>query len=135
MLAQARIFTKLDIRGAYNLVRIKEGDEHMLAFRTRYGLFEPLVMQFGTTNALADFHGYINNTIREALDVFASAYLDDILIYSDMVEEHEQHVKWVMERLLQDGLYLKPEKCEFHKDTVKYLGLVISTKRISMDQD
>jgi hypothetical protein len=135
MLSRARIFTKLDVRGAYNLVRINEGDEHKLAFRTRYGLVEPLVMQFGTTNAPADFQGYINNTIREALDVFPSAYLDDILIYSDTMEEHEQHVKWIMECLLQTRLYLKLDKCEFHEDTVKYLGLVISTKGISMDQD
>jgi hypothetical protein len=117
------------------LIRIKEGDEAKLAFRTRYGLFEPLAMQFGTTNAQADFQGYLNDTIREALEVFALAYLDDILIYSNTMEEHEQHVKWVMERLLQAGLYFKPQKCEFHKKMVKYLGLVISTEGISMDQD
>jgi hypothetical protein len=125
----------LDVRGAYNLVRVKEGDEHKLAFRNRYGLFEPLVMQFGTTNAPADFQGYINDTIREALDHFASAYLDHILIYSNSIEELEEHVKWVMECLLKAGLYLKPEKCEFHKETVKYLGLIISTKGVSMDTD
>jgi hypothetical protein len=71
MLARARIFTKLDVRGAYNLVRITEGNEHKLAFRTWYGLFEPLVIQFETTNAPADFQGYINNTIQEDMDVFA----------------------------------------------------------------
>jgi len=76
---------------------VKEGDEHRLAFRTRYGIFEPTVMQFGTTNALADFQGYINNAIREALDDFASAYLDDVLIYSDSEEEHVSHVKWIMQ--------------------------------------
>jgi len=92
-------------------------------------------MQFGTTNAPADFQGYINNTIREALDDFASAYLDDILIYSDSEEEHVGHVKWIMQRLLEAGLYLKPEKCEFHKEKVRYLGLIISTKGISMDED
>ena len=92
-------------------------------------------MQFGTTNAPADFQGYINDTIREALDCFASAYLDDILIYSNLVKEHEEQVKWVMERSLKAGLYLKPEKCEFHKETVKYLGLIISTKGVSMDPD
>ena len=135
LLARAKIYTKLDLRGAYNLVRVNKGDEHELAFRTRYGLFEPLVMQFGTTNAPADLQGYINDTIREALDRFASAYLDDILIYCDTVEEHEEHVKWIMERLLKAGLYLKPEKCEFHKETVKYLGLIISTKGVSMDPD
>jgi len=107
----------------------------MLAFRTRYGLFEPMVMQFGTTYAPADFQGYINNTIREDLDDFASAYLDDILLYSDSEEEHVEHVKWVMRRLLEAGLYLKPEKCKFHKETVRYLGLIISTMGISMAED
>jgi len=131
----AWIYTKLDVRGAYNLLRVEERDEHLLAFWTRYGLFEPTVMQFGTTNAPADIQGYINNTIPEALDDFASAYLDDILIYSNSEEEHEGHVKWVMQRLLDAGLYLKPEKCEFHKTTVTYLGLIISTERISLDED
>jgi hypothetical protein len=92
-------------------------------------------MQFGTTNAPADFEGYINNAIREALDEFASAYLDEVLIYSDSEDEHVGHVKWIMQRLLDAGLYLKPEKCEFHKETVRYLGLVISTKGITMDDD
>jgi len=63
LLAGAKIYTMLDVSGAYNLVRVKEGDEHKLAFRTRYELFKPLVMQFGTTNAPADFQGYINDTI------------------------------------------------------------------------
>jgi len=135
LLGKAKIYTKLDVKGAYNLLQVKEGDEHKLAFRTRYGLYEPTVMQFGTTNAPADFQGYINNAIREALDDFASAYLDDVLIYSDSEEEHVGHVKWIMQRLLKAGLYLKPEKCEFHKETVRYLGLIISTKGISMDED
>jgi len=76
-------------------------------------------MQPGTTNPPAHFQGYINNTIREALDDFASAYLDDILIYSNSEEEHVEHVKWVMQQLLEAGLYLRPEKCEFHKQTVR----------------
>jgi hypothetical protein len=80
LLGKVRIYTKLDVRGAYNLLRVKEGDEHKLAFRMRYGLYEPTVMQFGTTNAPADFQGYINNAIREALDDFVSAYVDDVLI-------------------------------------------------------
>jgi len=106
-----------------------------MAFWTRYVLFKPTVMHFGTRNAPADCQGYLNNAIRESLDRFASAYLDDVLIYSDLEEEHEGHVMWIMQRLLDAGLYLKPEKCEFHKDTVKYLGLIISTKGISMDKD
>jgi hypothetical protein len=74
-----------------------EGDDNTLAFQTRYGLYEPRVMPFGTTNALADFQGYINNTIWEALDDFASAYLDEVLIYSDSEEEHVGHVKFIMQ--------------------------------------
>jgi len=135
LLGKARIYTKLDVRGAYNLLQVTEGDEHKLAFRTRYGLYESTVMQFGTTSAPADFQGYINNAIREALDDFTSAYLDDVLIYSDSEEEHVGHVKWIMQRLLEAGLYLKPEKSEVHKETVKYLGLIISTKGISLDED
>jgi hypothetical protein len=135
LLGTARIHTKLDVRGAYNLLRVKEGDEHKLAFRMRYGLYKPTVMQFGTTNAPADFQGYINNAIREALDDFASVDLNDVLICSDTEEEHVGHVKWIMHRLLETGLYLNPEKCEFHKETVRYLGLIISTKGISMDED
>jgi hypothetical protein len=63
LLAGAQIYTKLDVRGAYNLVWVKEGDEHKLAFGTRYGMFEPLAMQFVTTNAPADFEGYMNDSI------------------------------------------------------------------------
>jgi len=114
LLGKAQIYTKLDARGVYNLIWVKERDEHKVAFRTRYELYEPTVTQFGTTNAPADFHGYIINAIREALDDFASAYLDDELIYSDSEEEHVGHVKWIMQRLLEAGLYLKPEKWEFH---------------------
>jgi len=130
LLEESQMHTKLDLRGAYNQVWVKEGEENKLAFRTRYGLFKPLVMQFGTTNAPAAFQGYINNTIRESLDNFASAYLDDILIYSNSVKEHEQHVQRVMECLLISGLYLNAENCEFHKNTVKYFGLIISRKGI-----
>jgi hypothetical protein len=92
-------------------------------------------MQFGTTNAPADFQGYMKYAIREALDDFASVYLDDMLIYSDSEEEHVRHVNWIMQQSLEAGLYVKPEKSEFHQETVRYLGLIISTKDILMDED
>jgi hypothetical protein len=92
-------------------------------------------MQFGTTNAAAEFQDYNNNATREALDNFASAYADEVLIYSDSEEENIGHVRWIMQRLLEAGLYLKPEKCEFRKETVRYLELIISTKGIAMDED
>jgi hypothetical protein len=72
-------------------------------------------MQFGILNAAADLQGCINNGIREALDDFASAYLDDVCIYSNFEKEHAGHVKWIIQCLLEAELYLKPEKCEFHK--------------------
>jgi len=86
-------------------------------------------------NAPMDFQGYINNTIREVLDDFASAYVDDILIYSDSEQELVEHAKWIMQCLLEAGLYLKPEKCEFHNEIVRYLGLIISTTAIAMGND
>jgi len=117
------------------LHRVKEGEEHKLASRTRYWLFERTVMEFGTTIAPTDFQGNTTNATREALDDFASGCLDNILIYGNSEEEHEGHVKWIMQRLLDAELYLKPEKCEIPKDTVKYLGLIISIDGISMDKD
>lgn len=135
LLGKAWTYTKVDVRGDYNLLQVEEGDEHSLAFRTGYGLFEPTVMQFGTSNAPADFQGYINNATRKAFENCASAYLDGVLIYSDPEDEHICHVKWIMERLFEAGLYLKPEKCKFDKQTVWYLGLIKSRQWISMHED
>jgi hypothetical protein len=90
-------------------------------------------MPFGLTNAPADFQRFINDTLSPFLDQFTSAYLDDILIYSDTMEEHVEHVRRILERLTAAGLHLKPEKCEFHKTEVKYLGLIIGAEGIKMD--
>jgi hypothetical protein len=98
-LGRAKIFTKIDLRGAYNLVRIKEGDEWKTAFRTRYGHFEYNVMPFGLTNAPAVFQHMMNDIFREHLDDFVVIYLDDILIFSKNEEEHKKHVRLVLEKL------------------------------------
>jgi hypothetical protein len=90
-------------------------------------------MPFGLTNAPADFQRFINDTLSPFLDQFTSAYLNDILIYSDTMEEHLQHIRRVLERLTTAGLHLKPEKCEFHKTEVKYLGLIVGAEGIKMD--
>jgi len=126
----ARLYTNLDVRGAYTLLQVEEGDEHELPVSTRYGLFEPMVMQFGTTNPRSDSQGYINNTIREALDDFASAYLDDKLIFGNSEEEHVEQLKWIMQRLLEVGLDLKPERCKFLLETMRFLALIISIQGI-----
>ena len=85
-LSKAKYFTKQDIRGAYNLIRISDGDEWKTAFWTRYELFESLVMPFGLTNAPATFQAYINETLSEYLDRFCSAFLDDTIVYSKTLE-------------------------------------------------
>jgi hypothetical protein len=134
-LSRAKWFTKLDIRGAYNLIRMAEGEEWKTAFRTRYGLFESLVMPFGLTNAPATLQNFINDVLAPDLDRFCTAYLDDTLIYCDTFEEYQEHVNLVLEAFEKAGLYLKPEKCEFHRQEVKYLGLIISTEGIKMDPE
>src|SRR5271154_7105841 len=131
----SRVFTTLDLRGAYNLVRMKQGEEWKTAFRTRYGHYEYLVMPFGLTNAPASFQALINQVLREYLDEFVVAYLDDILIYSPNPQEHTQHVRKVLRKLKAANLFLKPEKCEFSQKRVKYLGSILSEKGISMDPD
>jgi hypothetical protein len=132
-LQKAKYITKRDIRGAYNLVRMAAGEEWKTAFRTQYGLFESLVMLFGLTNAPASFQHFINDVLRPYLDVFVTAYLDDILMYSNNLNDHRNHVLKVLEALSKAGLHLKPEKCEFHQQEVKYLGFNISTSGTKMD--
>ena len=132
-LQNSKIFTRLDLRGAYNLIRIRQGDEHLTAFRTRYGLFEYLVMPFGLTNAPATCQQFVNDTLRQYLDRFCVVYLDDILIYSETLQEHKKQVRLILETLLKAGLYVKGEKCEFFTTSTTFLGFVISTSGISMD--
>jgi hypothetical protein len=134
-LSKARWFMKLDICRAYNLIRMAEAEEWKTTFHTCYGLFESLVMPFGLTNTPATFQNYINNILAPYLDRFCTAYLDDTLIYSDNFEEHQQHVRLVLDTFAKAGLHLKPEKCEFHQQEVKYLGLIISMEGIKMDPE
>jgi hypothetical protein len=134
-LSKAKWFTKLDIRVAYNLIRMAEGEEWKTTFHTRYGLFESLVMPFGLTNAPATFQNYINDVLAPYLDRFCTAYLDDTLIYSDNFEEHQQHVRLVLDAFTKAGLHLKPEKCQFHQQEEKYSGLIISTEGIKIDPE
>jgi hypothetical protein len=91
-----KYFSKIDIISVFNNVRMKEGYEKLIAFLTRFGLFESLVMPFGLTGAPTTFQRFINDSLREYLNQFCSVYLDDILIYSKTREEHEEHVRKVL---------------------------------------
>jgi hypothetical protein len=128
-----KYFTKIDIVSAFNNIRMKKGQEYLTAFRTRFGLYESLVMPFGLTGAPATFQRFMNDTLREYLDVFCTAYLDDILIYSRTREEHLSHVRKVLESLRQAGLYAKIQKCEFFKNETIFLGVIVGKDGIRMD--
>ena len=132
-LQQAKIFTKLDLRNAYHLVRIREGDEWKTGFNTPSGHYEYKVMPFGLTNAPATFQAMINDVLRDFLDHFVYVYLDDILIYSSDLKKHQDHVTQVLKRLLENKLYVKAEKSEFHADTVSFLGFIVAPGRVQMD--
>ncbi|MBW0499944.1 hypothetical protein O181_039659, partial [Austropuccinia psidii MF-1] len=96
------IFPKIDLCGAYNLLRIKEGDERLTAFRTKYGSYEYLVMPFGLTNAPASFHNLVNDIFSDSLDFVVLVYLDDIMIFSIPEEKHVKHVASVLQRLREN---------------------------------
>jgi len=129
---KACIYTKIDLQHAYHLVRITEGDEWKTAFWTCYGTFKWSVMPFGLTNTPAAFQRFMNDVFSNLLDVCVVVYLDDILIYSNDITQHQKHVKEVLKRLRKAGLYAKAEKCEFHSDSVEYLGYVLSPSGLTM---
>jgi hypothetical protein len=134
MLRKATWFTKLDVRWGYNNIRIKEGDEEKAAFITNHGLWEPLVMFFGLTNSPATFQSMMNEIFeRQIAEGQVIVYLDDTLIYSETLEEHRATVMEVLEILKANDLYLKPEKCEFEKREVEYLGVIVGDGKIRMD--
>ncbi|MBW0471783.1 hypothetical protein O181_011498 [Austropuccinia psidii MF-1] len=129
------IFSKIDLHGAYNLFRIKEGDEHLTAFRYKYGSFEYLVMPFGLTNAPASFQNLVNDIFQDLLDVDVVVYLDDIMVFSKSEEEPVTHMSTVLSRLRANNLFAKPSKCLFHVSSVEYLGYVVSSEGLKMDQE
>ncbi|EIW71197.1 hypothetical protein TREMEDRAFT_26998 [Tremella mesenterica DSM 1558] len=130
-----RIFTKLDLKGAYQLVRIKEGDEQKAALRTRYGSFESTVLRDGLCNAPATFQNFLQDMFHDLLDEGVVVYIDDITVYSDTIENHQIIVQKVLDRLLENDLVVSPRKCEWSSNEVKFLGYVIGHERIEMDQE
>ncbi|CEP06947.1 hypothetical protein, partial, partial [Parasitella parasitica] len=134
-LHNAVCYTKLDMIGAYNLVRIAPGEEFKTAWRCRYGSFHFRVMPFGLNSAPATFQAFVNDIMRDFLDVFLVVYLDDYLIYSKSPEEHTKHVRMVLQRLREAKLSLKLEKCEFDVTKVQFLGFQITPQGISMDPE
>uniref|UniRef100_A0A3B3HZY6 Gypsy retrotransposon integrase-like protein 1 n=1 Tax=Oryzias latipes TaxID=8090 RepID=A0A3B3HZY6_ORYLA len=130
---EARIFSKLDLRNAYHLVRVKEGDEWKTAFNTPLGHYEYLVMPFGLTNAPAVFQRLVNDVLRDFINRFVFVYLDDILIYSTDPVQHQEHVRLVLQRLSENQLFVKAEKCQFHSSVIPFLGYIFGAGCIRPD--
>ncbi|KAL0185566.1 hypothetical protein M9458_017236, partial [Cirrhinus mrigala] len=132
-LREATIYTKLDLRSAYILIRIKEGDEWKTAFITTRGHYEYQVMPYGLANAPAVFQSFINEIFEDLLNKYVIAYIDDILLCSKSEAEHIDHVRTVLSRLLENQLYVKAEKCEFHVSQTSFLGYHVSHHGVKMD--
>lgn len=125
-LSKARWFKKSDVKSAFHRLRIRAGDEWMTAFRCRLGLFEWLVTPFGLVNAPATFQRYINEQLREHLDIDATAYMDDVLAYTSGSEnEHWETVRQILRKFDKAGLFLDLDKCNFLCKEVKYLGFIV----------
>jgi hypothetical protein len=131
----ASIFSMIDLRSGYHQLKIRESDIPKTTFRTRYGLYEYTVMTFGLTNAPAYFMYLMNKMFMEYLDRFVVVFIDDILIFSKTMEEHEEHLRLVLEKLRSNQLYAKFSKCEFWLTEVAFLGHVISAGGVSVDPD
>jgi hypothetical protein len=129
----ASVFSKIDLRSGYHQLKIRESDIPKTAFRTRYGLYEYTMISFGLTNAPTYFMYLMNKVFMEYLDKFTIVFIDDILIFSKTMEEHEEHLRLVLEKLRSNQLYAKFGKCEFWLTKVAFLGHVISTGGVSVD--
>ena len=134
------IFTKFDIRWGYNNVCIKEGDQHKVVFKTKYGLFEPNVMYFGLTNSPAMFQAMIDHLFQPVHNEFSIngtdvlKYMDDLLITTRSTKAHHQKaVHKVLDILEANQLFFCPEKCTWESPTVDYLGLILEKGVTCMD--
>jgi ribonuclease HI len=129
----AKYFSKVDLRSRYHQLKIMESDIPKTAFVTRYGQYEFIVMSFGLTNAPAYFMKLMNKVFMEELDKFVVVLIDDILVYSNTVEEHEQHLRVVLGKLRAHKLYAKFRKCEFWMEKISFLGHILTAEGVAVD--
>ena len=130
----AQIFTNLELKDSFHLIRVRKGDEWKTAFRTRYGHYQYRVMPFGLVNAPATFQTMMNEILREFLDQGVVVYIDDILIYSKTIEEHIILVRKVLQKLREYRMAISLEKSVFHVKKVDFLGYVVATDGVTMNE-
>ena len=129
----ASIFLKIDLRFGHHQLRIKDVDVHKMAFRTQYGHYEFLVMSFGLTNAPVVFMDLLNRVFRPYVDRFVMVFIDNILVYSKDREDHDTHLRVVIETLRMEQLYAKRSKCQFLLREVSFLRHIVSEVGIRVD--
>jgi len=129
----ATVFSKIDLRSGYHQLRIKEDDISKAAFKTIFGHHEFVVLPFGLTNGLGVFMSLMNRIFRDYLDKFVQVFIDDILIYSKTPEEHDKHLRIVLQCLRENQLFWKLSKCSFYQTNIHYLGHIISGDGIAVD--
>ena len=133
-LAKVKYFTKLNIVVVFNKIRIIEGEKWKTVFRTKYNLFESLIMNFGLCGAPSSFQNYINDIFHEYLNTFCSAYIDNIFISNKTKKKHMKHVQQIFQKLQKAGFQFDIDKYEFFVKEIKYLNLIITPENIKMDQ-
>jgi hypothetical protein len=129
----ATVFSKIDLRSGYHQLQIKEDDVPKTAFKTRFGHYEFTVLPFGLTNAPGVFMSLMNGVFHKYLDKFVQVFIDNILIYSRMMEEHDEHLRLVLQCLREHKLFGNLSKCSFYQSRIHYLGHIISDEGIVVD--
>ena len=132
-MSKTQYFIKLDVITAFNKLQMIKKDEWLTVFCTHYDLYKYLVMLFELFNVSVSFQNYINDILQDYLDVFCTTYINNILIYSDILKEHRQHIQQILQKLQRAELQLDIDKCEFHVQEVKYLELIIDIDEIKMN--
>ena len=129
----AKVFSRLDLKTGFHQIRMRAEDTEKTAFSTKYGQFEYLVMPMGACNSPATFQSLMNDIFHGCIDKFLVVHIDDLLVFSKDDESHHRHLETVLQRLKEHEFYVSPKKCEFFKEEMDFLGLLIGKNGIKVN--